>query len=282
MTKRASSERFNSARLESQAWSPATRARAIMALGILSLGLLIIRADADEVRIQNGDHYAGRVLSLNTNILILQNSVLGKISLDRAQVAAVVLAPIKGDKTLPFTNRNDEVRMINGDCFAGRVLSLNSNTLVLLSPVLGKVSLPRRDVAIFGLGAAIQPAGSSLAAPDALSPPAGPADAASANLNQLNPSSGAVQDIQNQFLGNASPEANAKFKAMIAGLMSGRLSVDDLRAQAQSVAEQARALKRDLGNDPAAAVDGYLEILDNFLRQAPPMAATNPPSTPHR
>ena len=53
------------------------------------------------------------------------------------------------------------------------------------------------------------------------------------------------------------------------------MTVHDIRSQAQSVSAQARALKRDLGADPAAeALDGYLDILDRFLQQTtPPMVA---------
>ena len=60
-------------------------------------------------------------------------------------------------------------------------------------------------------------------------------------------------------------------------LMSGKLTVNDIRAEAKSAADQLKELKRDLGEDTGWALDGYLAILENFLREtAPPSgSATN-------
>jgi hypothetical protein len=44
---------------------------------------------ADQVVMQNGDSYNGKVLSVTTNVLILQNDNLGTAVLPRAKVAAV-------------------------------------------------------------------------------------------------------------------------------------------------------------------------------------------------
>jgi hypothetical protein len=44
---------------------------------------------ADQVVMQNGDDYNGKVLSVTTNVLILQNDNLGTAVLPRAKVAAV-------------------------------------------------------------------------------------------------------------------------------------------------------------------------------------------------
>ena len=60
--------------------------------------------------------------------------------------------------------------------------------------------------------------------------------------------------------------------------MSGKLTVDDIRKEAKSAADQLKELKRDLGEDGGWALDGYLTILDNFLRETSPpvsVAATN-------
>src|SRR5881397_996696 len=52
--------------------------------------------------------------------------------------------------------RADQVEMQNGDRYLGTVLSLDTNTLVLRSAVLGTVTLPRGKVALihFGSGGA--------------------------------------------------------------------------------------------------------------------------------
>ena len=66
--------------------------------------------------------------------------------------------------------------------------------------------------------------------------------------------------MQSKFLSDAGPEANQKFEEMLNGLMSGKISVDDLRAQAKAAADQLRALKGS-GEDPGFAADTYLAIL---------------------
>ena len=86
--------------------------------------------------------------------------------------------------------------------------------------------------------------------------------------------------MQKQFLGGAGPEANDKFNELLGGLMSGKLTVDDIRAQAKSAADQLRALQRDSGEEAGFAANTYLAILDHFLKEtAPPVAsATNSPA----
>ena len=62
--------------------------------------------------------------------------------------------------------------------------------------------------------------------------------------------------------------------------MSGKLSVDDIRAQAKTDADQLRALKRDTGEDAGFATGTYLAILDHFLKEtAPSASATNAPAS---
>ena len=54
--------------------------------------------------------------------------------------------------------------------------------------------------------------------------------------------------------------------------------MNDIRVEAKSAADQLKELKRDLGEDAGGALDGYLTILENFLREtAPPpgVSATN-------
>ena len=64
-------------------------------LFLLCVGLLISAVlspvRADQVFLRNGDCLYGRVLSLTTNSLILQNDVLGRVTLPRAQVLQVAL-----------------------------------------------------------------------------------------------------------------------------------------------------------------------------------------------
>jgi hypothetical protein len=183
----------------------------------------------------------------------------------------------------------DQVQMRNGDQYFGSVLSLNKDTLVIQSDVLGTVRLPRNKVAFIEFGA-----NPSVHAPVAAPPtnniarlPAltvtNRANDFSATLQQLGGSSNVLQQIEAQYLGDAGPEAKAKFNDLLGGYLTGKLSVNDIRAQAQATADQVRSLRKDLGEDAGGMIDGYLAILDSFLKETapPPTSVTNsPPARP--
>src|SRR6266478_4746406 len=79
---------------------------------------------ADQVEMQNGDHYAGKVLALNTNTVVLQSEVLGLVNLPREKVANIALgtvmatnvarsgAPIVGKFRSPSTSTNNSPRAL--------------------------------------------------------------------------------------------------------------------------------------------------------------------------
>jgi uncharacterized protein len=180
----------------------------------------------------------------------------------------------------------DQVELQNGDRYVGHVLSLNSNSVVLQSEVLGILRLPRSKVAVITLGPGSMTNSQAVPlAANAQPPPrsAAPINAA-ANLSPalpgLSTSTNLIQQVQKQFLSGAGPEANTKFNELLGGLMSGKLSVDDIRAEAKSAADQLRTLQRESGEDPGFAANAYLSILDHFLKEtAPAGAATNAPTS---
>src|SRR5262245_45204578 len=55
----------------------------------LILGIAALELHADQVQMQNGDRYFGRVQSLTTNTLILKSDVLGTLRLPREKVALI-------------------------------------------------------------------------------------------------------------------------------------------------------------------------------------------------
>jgi hypothetical protein len=64
----------------------------LIGLGLWSASVLCFlsgRAFGDQIEMQNGDHYVGTVLTLNSNYVVLQSDVLGTVKLPRAKVAAV-------------------------------------------------------------------------------------------------------------------------------------------------------------------------------------------------
>ena len=174
--------------------------------------------------------------------------------------------------------------MQNGDRYSGKVVSLSADTLVLQSDVAGTLRLPRSGVAQLTLGTN---APTTLAAVPVVTnrpPPASagvqtnlaPSEMPGA-LRQLGLHTNLIQRVQTQFLSDAGPEANAKFNELLNGLMSGRLTVNDLRAEAQSAANQMRDARKELGDDAGVMIDGYLAILDHFLKETapPPDSSTN-------
>ena len=173
----------------------------------------------------------------------------------------------------------DQVEMQNGDHYAGKIVSMSTNTVVLQSDVLGTVRLPRATVASIKLESAKPAASPVLPSPSQTQvPPASAAKAAapkaSSMFSGLDTNSFLVQQVQKQFLSDAGGEANAKFNELLTGLMSGKLDVQDIRAQAKTAAEQLRTLQRESGEETSLATGTYLAILDHFLQETEPATGT--------
>jgi len=185
----------------------------------------------------------------------------------------------------------DLVEMKNGDRYVGKILSMDTNQVVLLSDVLGKITLPREKVANLNLGSVLTNARpKTQAAATNLSPASVPVTNGTTDLagafRTLGTNQNALKSIRQQYLLEAGPEANAKFDELLGGVMSGKVSMNDLRNQAKSAADQLRQFKRELGNDAGSELDGYLAILDHFLDETKPnTVSTSPPpatATPAR
>ena len=172
--------------------------------------------------------------------------------------------------------------MQNGDHYYGKVMSMTTNSLLLQSEVLGNINLPRAKVKLvtFGISAPTNSAHTVTATTTTSRLPvpanANKASDLSATLRDLKSDTNLIQKVQSDYLSAATPEANQKFGETLNGLATGKLNINDLRAEAKSAADQLRAFKRELGEDAGGELDGYLEILDRFLREtessAPPTA----------
>src|SRR5262249_22645165 len=112
----------------------------------------------------------------------------------------------------------DQVQMRNGDQYFGKVLSLNEQTLVIQSDVLGTIRLPRGKVAYVDFGASPPankvatvastnevPHVASESRQSALRLTNTPGDLTAA-LRQFGGSSNALQQIQKQLLTEGGPE----------------------------------------------------------------------------
>jgi hypothetical protein len=185
--------------------------------------------------------------------------------------------------------RADLVEMQNGDRYAGKVLSMTADTVILESAVLGKINVPRKQVASLSLGtnAAVQKAAANAAkvsVPTNLPAAASSVSLTNANgdvsaaLRRLGANTNFVVQIRQQMLAG-SPEAAGKYDELVGGLMSGQLSLSDLRNQAKSYADQLREMKRDLGPEADDSIDTYLSVLDNFLQETAAEAKGVKPQT---
>jgi hypothetical protein len=164
----------------------------------------------------------------------------------------------------------DQIVMQSGDQLVGRLVALTNDTLVVQSELLGTVRLPRSKVVSITLSTS--PVPNSVRLPVQTNLPLVTAAAGtnagpdfSASLRQLGSNTNSVQQVRDQLLSTAGPDANKKYNELLGGLMSGKLDVNDIRAQAASAANQIRALKRELGDDAGGSLDGYLTILESFL-----------------
>jgi hypothetical protein len=182
--------------------------------------------------------------------------------------------------------RADQIEMQNGDRYAGKVVSMTADTIVLQSDVLGKLTLPRNKVANINLGSL--PAAAPATPPVVRTtnqPPAASLTLSNGNpdisaaLRHLGANTNFVNQIRTKFLSDAGPEANGKFDELWGGLLSGKLDMNGLRAEAKSAADQIRALKKQ-GADVGEPLDSYLAILDNFLKQTAPAAAPKTNNAP--
>ncbi len=200
----------------------------------------------------------------------------------RTQPPGVLLLAVMVWTFGAVATRADQVQMQNGDRYSGKVVSLSADTLVLQSEAAGTLRLPRAGVASLTLGTN---ASTPLAAIPRLTNAPMPGTAAvrtnagapemAGALRQLGLHTNLIQQVQAQFLGDAGPEANAKFNELLSGLMSGKLTLTDLRAEAQSAANQMRDVRKELGDEGGVMLDGYLAILDHFLKETAPVPVTS-------
>lgn len=186
--------------------------------------------------------------------------------------------------------RADQLQMQNGELFSGKVLSVSADAVVLESETLGKITVPRKKVASLAFGTnPIAPVTASnvshVSAPTNLPSAAAQMVPATTNtdlsaaLRRPGMDTNFIQQIREQMLGS-SPAAASKYDEMVGGLMSGSLSLNDLRREAKTAADQIRELKHELGPEAGDALDGYLAQLNSFLKETA-AESTNTARLPH-
>lgn len=66
--------------------------REVSIFAALVLSVAAAPVQADQVVMQNSDHYNGKVLSVTTNALVLQSDILGTVTLPRGKVAVITMS----------------------------------------------------------------------------------------------------------------------------------------------------------------------------------------------
>lgn len=181
--------------------------------------------------------------------------------------------------------RADQLQMLNGDRYTGKILSMSSNTIVLESDVLGKLTLPRNRVSLVMFGATTA---TNATPPLTRATPAVPSPNSaatntdlSAAFRNLGANTNFIAQVRQQMLTGADPAASQKYDELVSGLMSGKMNLNDLRNEAKASIDQINQLKRELGPQADSSLDSYLSILENFVNETPPAPAaisTNSPT----
>jgi hypothetical protein len=179
--------------------------------------------------------------------------------------------------------RADEVVLQNGDMLNGEVLSLSTNSLVLQDDNLGTVTLPRAKITtvVFGKvkpAAPWTPSANNIVVAHPYSmPETNSVSGLQAELRGIRDQTNLIQEVQAQILGaSASPEAVAKFNELLDGLSTGKIDMNEIRAEAQSAAQQLESFTNEMGPDASGEAESYLAILNSFLREtAPGSGSTN-------
>lgn len=174
----------------------------------------------------------------------------------------------------------DTIQLVNGDTLSGKVVSLNEKEVKLHSELLGELSIQRAKVASIYFGdaapktTAVTP-GATAAEPLKAAP--AKSDTPPEDLIKQLQSGGlnakTVSELEDRFPLLAVPPVKQFFNKTVGGLIDGSLDLQHIRQQAIDVRDEIVELKKELGPD-AAALDGYLGVLENFIRQTEPSAAT--------
>ena len=229
----------------------------------LSFG--VAGSSADQITLRNGDVLNGKVLSMSTNTLVLQDDSLGNLTLPRANVSNIAFGTVPATATAGAISANP---VSDGTPREGTQPTSTVQAIPNLASEANSVS----DAAASGLAAAY----SDQTSPQATSTSSSISDSGLAAMaREIQNHSNLVQEVTAQVLGSsASPAAVNKINELLDGLSSGQIDMNGLRSQAQSAVDQLQEYKKQMGSDAGEEVNAYLSILNGFLNETAP-AGTN-------
>ncbi len=224
----------------------------ILAAGVASIATLPA-ARADSVQLTNGDLLNGEVMSLDARELKLKSEIHGQMTIARGKVAAVAF----GEKNL-LTELADAAR-------AAAKQAANDRAGVKSERVGG-------GWVQAGSGNASAPGAGRPAAIGARDPLSG-AQSTQDVLNELQRQGVTGLDLDQfkaAFPVLKDPEARKYFDQKAGGLLRGEISVQDIRKDAIKARDDIKKATKGLGPEVEQALGGYLNILEDFIRETEP------------
>ncbi len=215
------------------------------AMALFAIGFLVATSPcfADVIQLENGDTLRGKIVSLDDKEVQLQSDVLGKLSIPRSKVTAIVFSDLKPSEAKP---------MGEGEAAEAKGDEKQETPAEIIKRLAPKDFGPKQL-------ADLEPAGSVPKTEDEVID----------QLRREGVDQRLMDELHLRLPGFGAPQVQGYFNDKVNGLISGSITIQDIRKDAIGARDQLLELKEDLGPD-AAALDGYLGILENFINKTAP------------
>jgi hypothetical protein len=200
---------------------------------------------ADSVQLTNGDLLNGEVVSLDARELKLKSEIHGQMTIARGKVAAVAF----GEKNL-LTELAEAARA------AARQAANDGAAGIKKERVGGGEVQGGRGYAALG---ARDPLSGARSTQDVLN-----------ELERQGVTGLDLEQFKAAFPVLKDPEARKYFDQKAGGLLRGEVSVQDIRKDAIKARDELKKATKGLGPEVEQALGGYLNILENFIRETDP------------
>ena len=196
----------------------------------------------------------------------------------------------------------DRLQLANGDEIEGELIEMKDGNVKFRHEILGVFTLPRTQIHAIELGK--ERGGNRLMSDGTEAPPETPEEVldrlinpaidkeAIKKLSQREKQHSTPQDAVDQLRregvnekmmsqlhmmlpGFGSPKVQEHFQDRVTGLMSGSLTINDIREEAVDVRGQLKELMDELGPS-GQALQGYYGILDGFIEKTDPKKPQRP------